>query len=219
VKVIVVGAAGQGRQVVDAIVESGEHVVAGFVDDALPRGTTVVGCTVLGALDALGEIAAATSAEGFVVAIGDNARRAAVASRAAREWSSLCAATVRHPAALVARDATVGAGSILLARSVVSNACRVGEGVLMCTAASIDHDNTIEPYASLGPGATTGGDVQVGRQTAIGLNAAVIHGVTVGEHSVIGAGAVVLHDVPARVVAFGVPATVVRSREPGDRYL
>jgi len=41
--------------------------------------------------------------------------------------------------------------------------------------------------------------------------ATVLHGVTVGEDSVVAAGAVVTRDVPAGVLAGGVPARVLRS--------
>jgi len=45
----------------------------------------------------------------------------------------------------------------------------------------------------------------------------VCPGVTIGDDSVIGAGAVVTHDVPAGVVAVGVPARVVREIGASDR--
>ena len=61
--------------------------------------------------------------------------------------------------------------------------------------------------------------MRVGRATAIGLGASVIHGVTIGDDTVVGAGAVVLRDVPERVVAYGVPARVARTRQPGEPYL
>ena len=217
--VLVIGASDQGRQVIDAIGEAGDHVVVGVLDDARERGTLVGGHAVVGTSVDLGACAAATAAKGFVVAIGDNTVRATVSERSLREWPSLQAVTVRHPAAIVARDALIDDGCILLAGSVVSNGCRVGRGVLLGTRASIDHDCTVEHYASLGPAATTGGNVRIGSHTAIGLGASVIHGITVGEHTVIGAGAVVVRDVGPRVVAYGVPARVARTRAPGDRYL
>jgi maltose O-acetyltransferase len=45
----------------------------------------------------------------------------------------------------------------------------------------------------------------------IGARAIVLCGVSIGEGSVIGAGSVVTRDVPARAVAAGVPAKVIRS--------
>ncbi len=44
----------------------------------------------------------------------------------------------------------------------------------------------------------------------LGTRVIVLPGVTIGEGSVIGAGSVVTHDIPARVLAAGVPAKVIR---------
>jgi acetyltransferase-like isoleucine patch superfamily enzyme len=54
-------------------------------------------------------------------------------------------------------------------------------------------------------------DVVIGAGAWLGANAVVI-GCTVGEGAVIGAGSVVTTDVPARAVAIGAPARVVRMR-------
>ena len=50
----------------------------------------------------------------------------------------------------------------------------------------------------------------------LGGGAIVCPGVTIGENSVVGAGAVVTRDLPAGVVAAGVPARVLREIGPGD---
>lgn len=44
----------------------------------------------------------------------------------------------------------------------------------------------------------------------IGANVVIMPGVTIGENSVIGAGSVVTHDIPANMVAYGVPCRPVR---------
>ena len=44
----------------------------------------------------------------------------------------------------------------------------------------------------------------------IGANVVVMPGVTIGKHSVIAAGSVVTKDIPADVVAGGVPAKIIR---------
>ena len=56
-------------------------------------------------------------------------------------------------------------------------------------------------------------DVQVGDNVWIGYAACVLRGVTIGENSVLGANAVATRDIPANVVAGGVPARVLRERE------
>lgn len=51
----------------------------------------------------------------------------------------------------------------------------------------------------------------------IGANATVCGGVTIGRGSIIGAGSVVTHDIPAGVVAAGVPCRVLRPVTEDDR--
>jgi sugar O-acyltransferase (sialic acid O-acetyltransferase NeuD family) len=218
-RVIVIGGSDQGRQVLDAILARGFHTAVGVLDRALPAGELVAGVPVLGTDDDLAACAADVGADHFVVAIGDNATRGLVFERAMAAVPDLEPATIVHPSAVIGHDATVGPGSILLAGCVVGNGTHVGRGALLGIRSSIDHDGVLGDHASLGPGATTGGTVRIGRNTAIGLGANVIHGVTIGDDTVIGAGAVVLTDVPDRVVAYGVPARVMRTREPGERYL
>jgi sugar O-acyltransferase (sialic acid O-acetyltransferase NeuD family) len=218
-RIIVIGGSDQGRQVIDAILARGFHTAVGVLDRALPRGELVSGVPVVGSDDDLVTSAAEVGAELFVVAIGDNATRGAMLTRAIAAAPHLQAATIVHPSAVIGHDATIGAGSILLAGCVIGNGTHIGQGVLLGIRSSIDHDGRLGDHASLGPGATTGGTVRIGHTTAIGLGASVIHGVTVGDDTVVGAGAVVLDDLPAGVVAYGVPARVARSRQPGEAYL
>lgn len=59
--------------------------------------------------------------------------------------------------------------------------------------------------------------VHVGRNVWIGSGTQVMPGVTIGDNSVIGAGSVVTRDIPANVVAMGVPCRVVREIGEHDR--
>ncbi|HET8985440.1 MAG TPA: acyltransferase [Trueperaceae bacterium] len=52
--------------------------------------------------------------------------------------------------------------------------------------------------------------IRIGRGSWIGQNAVIMPGVTIGELAVIGANSVVTKDVPARSVAVGAPARVVK---------
>ena len=213
-RIVVVGGSDQGRQTIDVIEAGGVHTVVAVLDPGLTVGSQVGGYPVIdpAGVDAVG-------ADGFVVAVGDNSVRAAAIARVRDDRPDLALVSAIHPTAVIARDAVVGAGALVMAGVVVSNGCVVGEGVLMGTNASIDHDCVVGDHASLAPGAVTGGNVHIGASTAVGLGASVIHEVTIGAHTVIGAGAVVLDDVPDHVVAFGVPARVVRARTAGEPYL
>lgn len=61
--------------------------------------------------------------------------------------------------------------------------------------------------------------VHIGSNVWIGSGVQILPGVTIGDHSVIGAGSVVTNDIPANVVAFGVPCRVVREiGEKDEKY-
>lgn len=57
--------------------------------------------------------------------------------------------------------------------------------------------------------------IQIGNNVWIGANSVVLPGVTIGDNTVIGAGSVVTRDIPANVVAVGMPCRVMR--EINDR--
>ena len=58
--------------------------------------------------------------------------------------------------------------------------------------------------------------VRIGNHDWIGANAVVLKGVTIGDGAVVAAGAVVTKDIPAMTVAGGVPARVLKLREPAQ---
>ena len=59
--------------------------------------------------------------------------------------------------------------------------------------------------------------IHVGKNVWIGSGAQIMPGITIGDNSVIGAGSVVTNDIPANVVAYGVPCKVAREIGAKDR--
>jgi galactoside O-acetyltransferase len=59
--------------------------------------------------------------------------------------------------------------------------------------------------------------VRIGKNVWIGSGVQIMPGVSIGDNSVIGAGSVVTNDVPANVVAFGVPCRVIREIGEKDK--
>jgi sugar O-acyltransferase (sialic acid O-acetyltransferase NeuD family) len=218
-RVLVIGGSDQGRQAIDIIEELGGMEVAGVLDRRTGDNGLAAGYPLLGSDEDLAACAAASGATAFVVAIGDNSARHRVLTRESARSPALELPPVVHRSAVIARSAEIGPGSIVMAGAVVSNGCHVGTAALLGTRSSLDHDSVLGDFGSLAPGVTTGGGVRVGDRTAIGLGANVIHGVTIGSNTVVGAGALVVDDLPDSVVAYGVPARVVRGREPDEPYL
>ncbi|HVX40263.1 MAG TPA: acetyltransferase [Gemmatimonadaceae bacterium] len=218
-RILIIGASGHGRVAADAAAASGLRNVVGFLDARFPELSATAGIPVLGREQDCAELVRRHRIDGVVVAVGDNWTRSQVVEHLRSAVPDLRFATVIHPRACVARDATLGPGSVAFAGAVVNPGARVGSHVIVNTAASIDHDCTVEDFASLAPHAVLGGGTTVGAYAAVGIGAIAIHNVQIGAHTVVGAGSVVLRSLPPSVVAMGVPARVVHRREVHERYL
>jgi sugar O-acyltransferase (sialic acid O-acetyltransferase NeuD family) len=218
-RLLVVGASGHAKVIVDAAERAGIVTVVGFAARDRAAGSELVGYPIVGGDDDFENIAKRHRIDFYVVAVGDNAIRAELVRRIDQAVRGARFATIVHPGAQIASSAELGPGTVVMSGSAVNSDASVGSHCIVNTGASIDHDCRLGDFASVGPGATLGGNVTVGAFSAISLGAKVIHGVNVSEHAVVGAGAVVLKDVPSHCVMVGVPARVLRSRGEGEPYL
>lgn len=89
--------------------------------------------------------------------------------------------------------------------------CQIATGVHVVTATHpVDPEPRRLGWESAEP-------IAIGDNVWLGSAAVVCPGVTIGDDTVVGAGAVVTRDLPAGVVAVGVPAHVLREIGDGDR--
>ena len=185
--------------------------IAGFLEDPEERRhLPFCGSTIVGGRERLDELRSAGVAH-LIVAIGDCAARVQLAAVAVDKGFTL--ATAIHPQAIIAADVQVGAGSVIAAGAIVNPGTHIGDNVIINTAASVDHDCLIEDGAHVGPGCHVGGKASVGRQSWLGIGAIVRDRIVIGDYTIVGAGAVVIDDLPDRVIAYGVPARVMRRVE------
>jgi sugar O-acyltransferase (sialic acid O-acetyltransferase NeuD family) len=148
---------------------------------------------------------------GCLVAIGGD--KGADRLKLQRELAAagLVPLTAVHRTAFVAADARIGAGSQILAGSVVAVDCALGDACIVNTGATVDHECVLGDGVHVCPGAHLAGAVTVGEMVMIGTGAVVLPRLTIGARAIVGAGAVVTRDVPAGAVVVGNPARV-RSR-------
>ena len=114
--------------------------------------------------------------------------------------------TVIHPRAWVPPDVVVGAGTVILAGVCISPCAVIGAHAYLSHGSLIGHDCEVSDFVSVMPGGSVSGDTHLGEGCLIGANATVLEKRSVGAWSIIGAGAVVTSDIPAGVIATGIPA-------------
>jgi sugar O-acyltransferase (sialic acid O-acetyltransferase NeuD family) len=217
-RIVILGASGHGKVVLDIARCQARYEVTGFLDSTVRAGTVVCGTPVLGAEQCLPELVSGMGVDGVFIAIGDNWSRLQAAERIRKTIPDLGFATLVHPSAQIASGVEIGQGTAIMAGTVINPDARIGEFCILNTRASLDHDSVMADGSSLGPGVVTGGNVRIGELSAIGIGATLIHRISIGSHTVIGAASLVTGDIPDGVVAYGVPAKIIRERSPSDPY-
>lgn len=195
---VIVGAGGFGREVLDVVLALGERDPAGvvFADDAR-AGDTVRGRPVVAPEDT-------RAGDAMVVAVADPPARRRLAERLSAH--GLEPATLVHPRAIVGPETTLGAGGVILGGAHVSSSCRCGDHVQVNYNATVGHDAILDDYATVFPGANVGGAAHIAAGATVGANAAVLPQRRIGRGAFVGAGAVVTRDVDDGQVVVGVPA-------------
>ncbi len=208
-KVIIYGASGHGKVILDILGRNPEVEVAGFFDtDAAKDGEEFCGYQIKWASDEALEQAREGGVEYAVISIGDGGERLGVSSRLSGKGFKFFSAI--HPTAVVGRGAEIGEGTVIAATAVVNPYARVGKHSIINTGAAVEHDNIIGDFVHIAPGANLGGAVSVGDFSEVFTNATVLPKVKIGAHAIVGAGAVVLKDVPDNTVVVGNPAREIK---------
>lgn len=204
---LIVGAGGHGRVVADAALLLGYRRIA-FLDDHLfeslgaPGSSTVKGVDVLGPCSLSAQLAQDWQAA--IVAFGDNRRRLTTLTALESEGFELPALV--HPSSVISQQAELGGGVFVAGNAVVNIGSVLAKGVIVNTAATVDHDCHLAAGCHVSPGAHLAGGVHVGQRSWVGIGSTVKQGVKIGDDVTVGAGAVVLNDVLDGLTVAGVPA-------------
>lgn len=206
--IILAGAGGLAREVAEVVRVAASRQLLGFVDDDEARwGTTIDGLPVLGGL----AVAFERDDADVVLCAGGGSAREAMANRL-RAGGLLTEryTTVMHPSQTIPASCRIGAGSVLLAGTVMTASVTIGQHVVCMPNVTLTHDDVVEDFATLCSGVTLGGQVRVGRAAYLGMSASVRERLTVGDRATLGMGSVLLEDLPTGQTWVGHPAASMR---------
>lgn len=203
-KIVIFGAGGHAKVVIDIIEQQGNYEIAGLLDDDLKhQGKRFFGYPVLGTR---AELPALISAQlrHAIVTIGNNASRADVAAHLDQQGWRFASAV--HLRASIGRGVKIGPGCVVMAGCVVNADAYLGAHVIVNTGATVDHDCRIEDAVHIAPGCHLCGSVSVGQGSLLGAGSTVTPGVRIGRNVIVGAGSTVIRDIADAARVSGVPA-------------
>jgi sugar O-acyltransferase (sialic acid O-acetyltransferase NeuD family) len=110
----------------------------------------------------------------------------------------------------IGEGVTIDVGTVIAANAHLDDFCSINK------CCSIGHETSIGKFAFVGPGVFISGLSQIGDKCTIGLHATILETLVIGDWTVIGAGSLVTKDMPHGVVAYGVPAKIIRQNDEVD---
>jgi sugar O-acyltransferase (sialic acid O-acetyltransferase NeuD family) len=209
--IIILGAGGNSLGIIDAISAINaldparpRYRIEGILDD-IPenRGKKVLGCEVIGVIADAPRHAGCRFVNG-ISSVASFRKIPEIIARTGLPASRF--ETVIHPRATVATTAIVGAGSVVLAGSVICPEAQVGAHVIILQNTSVNHHSKVGDFSTLSAGITVLGYIDIGRNAFVGGGSTIAPSCRIGDGALVGAGSVVIRDVPAGKVYAGNPA-------------
>lgn len=197
---IIIGASGHGKVIADLAETSQQYKEIYFLDDD-PKKKSCMGYQVIGTS---ADIDSYVTKADFAVAIGNAKVREKILEGLLQKGASI--PVLIHPNACVAKHVQIGAGTVVMAGSVIQADCCIGKGCIINTCSSVDHECVLEDYVHVAVGTHLAGAVEVGKSTWIGAGTTVINNIKICERCMIGAGALVVKNIENAGTYIGVPA-------------
>lgn len=193
---LLIGGGGHCRSCIDVIESCGEFSIAGIVERAGVEVLPGISYPILGNDQDLPRLL--TQHPAALVTVGqikDWKQRMNLFAMLYDLGATL--PVVVSPLAYCSRQASLGAGTIVMHSALINTKAVVGENCIINSQALIEHDAVVGSHCHVSTGAKLNGGVHVEDGCFIGSGVVVREGVRIGAGSVVGAGAAVLHDAPA----------------------
>jgi sugar O-acyltransferase (sialic acid O-acetyltransferase NeuD family) len=204
-KILLIGAGGHCKVVLDVLSSNKEYDVAGIVGFQHLVGTKVLGVSIIGTDLDLPRLFKAGIRNCFIAvgSVGSPKTRVDLYNTAKRAGFSF--PNIVSPRALVSSQAVLGQGNYIAPGAIINAGAKLGSHCIINTGAIIEHDCTLGDFVHLSPGAILSGGVTVGDLSHIGAGSVVIQNLEIGAQVMVGAGSVVTKNVRKNIIAYGNP--------------
>lgn len=219
-RVVIIGAGGHARVVADIISLNDDiYDFYGFIDSSNSTSSKNKSLNVLGTENDLLDLVHKYRIFGGIVAVGDNSLRKKIVASITNICPEFKFINCIHPSAVISSNTSIGIGNVFMPGSIINTTTKIGDHNIFNTNSSVDHDNDIRDFVSIGPCAKTGGKVTIYSGSAISIGATVVNDIVIERNCIIGSNSLVNKNTKPYSVYYGTPAIFIRKYKLGDPYL
>lgn len=117
-------------------------------------------------------------------------------------------ATIIHPTALISKFSEIGEGTVITQRSGLNTNTKVGNFVTLLES-RMGHDSSIGDFSTLSGDCNINGHVSIGQDVYVSCGVSIAPSKKIGDGAKIGIGSIVISNVKPGVTVFGNPAKIV----------
>lgn len=217
--VVIIGGGNQAHYTIDIIEKEGKYNIVGIIDSLHEVGSDRFGYKILGRQEDIAKIIIKYQIQGGLITIGDNWIRYIISNQILNLVPNFEFINAIHPSVIIGNNVKLGCGITAMAGVIFNPKSKIGDFTFFATGAQIEHDCIISDFASVSAGSVMGGYVKLGKFSALTLGVTVLDRLEIGENTVVGAGSLVLKSLPSNVLAYGNPASIIRNRNIGEKFL
>lgn len=208
--IIIFGAGGFGREVVDTIerinVAERKYNIVGFIDENRDLvNTSINGIKVIGGDDSVIQLSREKELFGVIAVSSANIKQKIIDKLSNYiVWENII-----DPSACISQYVDIGVGNVVQPYTFISSNVKIGDHCILNVGSVIGHDTVLEDCVSVMPSCSISGNTYLSKGVYIGSNACIIPGKKIAKNCVVGAGALVNKDLLRKGVYAGVPAKLL----------
>lgn len=183
---LIIGAGGHGKVVVEAAELENKYNEIAFLDDN-SKVDKIYDFHVVGKIKDYKKFK--DKYKYAFVAIGNNKVRLDLIDELLKE--GFIVPSIIHPRATVSKYSKLDFGTIVLSGSIVNVNCSIGKGCILNINSTLDHDSTLEDGVHVSSGAVIRSMVRIGELSTIKAGACITQGQIIEKSTVINPGTVI----------------------------
>jgi len=211
-KVVLIGAGGHAKVVIDLFKSNDNIKIMGMVDKDKKRiGEKILGIPIIASDKEL--VRVKKEVNNTLIAVGstgDNRLRIKLYKKV--EGLGYKFINAIHQNSIIGEEVDLGNANTVMAGVILNSGVKLGNNNIINTGAILEHDVKIGNHVHIAPGVKLSGGVKISDYSHLGTGATVIQGINIGENSLIGAGSVIIDDVPDNSLVVGNPGRIIKKR-------